>query len=81
MFSLTLVYFTYKLMDNLRRYQICHDLITYFAALIFPKKSQLDLIFRGGGRIISCCDIANMHASKCTFCSARNTYVISQNLT
>ena len=48
MFSLTLVYFTYKLMDNLRRYQICHDLITYFAALIFPKKSQLDLIFRAG---------------------------------
>ena len=25
-------------MDNLKRYQICHDLITYFATLIFPKK-------------------------------------------
>ena len=51
-FSLKLVYFTYKLMDNLKRYQICHDLITYFATLIFPKKSYLGLIFRNGGSII-----------------------------
>ena len=35
-------------MDNLKRYQICHDLITYFATLI-SKKNQLDLIFRTGG--------------------------------
>ena len=47
-FSLTLVYFTYKLIDNLKRYQICHDLITYFATLISPKQSQLGLIFRTG---------------------------------
>ena len=38
-------------MDNLKRYQICHDLITYFATLISPKKSQLGLIFRTGGSI------------------------------
>ena len=36
-------------MDNLTRYQICHDLITYFTTLIYPKKSQLGLIFRTGG--------------------------------
>ena len=52
MFSLTLVYFTYKLMDNLKRYQICHDLIIYFATLISPNKSQLGLIFRTGDSII-----------------------------
>ena len=39
-------------MDNLKRYQICHHLITYFATLIFPKKSYLGLIFRNGGSII-----------------------------
>ena len=33
-------------MDNLKIYQICHHLITYFATLISPKKSQLDPIFR-----------------------------------
>ena len=38
-------------MDNLKRYQICHDLITYFVTLISQKKSQLDLIFRTGGSI------------------------------
>ena len=38
-------------MDNLKNYQICHDLITYFATLIFPKKSYLGLIFRNGGSI------------------------------
>ena len=38
-------------MDNLKRYQICHHLITYFATLIFPKKSYLGLIFRNGGSI------------------------------
>ena len=35
-------------MDNLKRYQICYDLITYFATLI-SKKSQLGLIFRTKG--------------------------------
>ena len=39
-------------MDNLKRYQICHDLITYFATLISPKKCQLGLIFRTEGSII-----------------------------
>ena len=39
-------------MDNLKRYQICHDLITYFTTLIFPKKTYLGLIFRTGGSII-----------------------------
>ena len=48
-FTIKLVYFTYKLMDNLKRYQICHHLITYFATLIFPKKNYLDLKFRNGG--------------------------------
>ena len=38
-------------MDNIKRYQICHRLITYFATLIFPKKSYLCLIFRNGGSI------------------------------
>ena len=38
-------------MDNLKRYQICHDLIAYFATLTSPKKSQLGLIFRTGGSI------------------------------
>ena len=39
-------------MDNLKRYQIYHDLITFFAILIFQKKSYLGLIFRNGGSII-----------------------------
>ena len=39
-------------MDNLNRYQICHDLITYFATLISPKKSQLGLIFRIEGSML-----------------------------
>ena len=51
MFSLRLVYFTYKLMYNLKRYQICHDLIAYFATLTSPKKSQLGFIFRTEGSI------------------------------
>ena len=38
-------------MDNLKIYQIYHNLITYFATLISQKKSQLDLIFRTGGSI------------------------------
>ena len=37
-------------MDNLKWYQICYDLITYFATLT-SKKSQLGLIFRTGGSI------------------------------
>ena len=36
-------------MDNLKIYQIYHHLITYFATLISPKKSQLGPIFRTGG--------------------------------
>ena len=49
-------------MDNLKRYHICHDLITYFATLIFSKKSQLGLIFRTGGSIIltNLTDILNL---------------------
>ena len=43
-FSLILVYFTYKLMDNLKRYQICHDLMTYFATVISKKKSIMSYI-------------------------------------
>ena len=39
-------------MVNLKIYQICHHLITYFATLISLKKSQLDPIFRTGGSII-----------------------------
>ena len=39
-------------MYNLKIYQICHDLIAYFATLTSPKKSQLGLIFRTGGSII-----------------------------
>ena len=39
-------------MDNLKIYQICHHLITYFATLISPKKSQLGPIFRTGGSIM-----------------------------
>ena len=39
-------------MNNLKRYQIYHDLITYFATLIFPKKIYLGLIFRNGGSIL-----------------------------
>ena len=38
-------------MDNLNIYQICHHLITYFATLISPEKSQLGPIFRTGGSI------------------------------
>ena len=44
-FSLKLVYFTYKLMDNIKIYQICHDLIDYFAVLTSQKKSHLGPIF------------------------------------
>ena len=36
-------------MYNLKIYQICHDLIAYFATITSPKKSQLGLIFRTGG--------------------------------
>ena len=36
-------------MDNLKIYQICHDLIDYFATLTSPKKSHLGPIFRTGG--------------------------------
>ena len=36
-------------MDNLKIYQICHDLIDYFATLTSPKKSYLGPIFRTGG--------------------------------
>ena len=32
-------------MDNLKRYQICHDLITYFATLISPKKKVNWVLF------------------------------------
>ena len=45
-FSLKLIYFTYKLMNNLKIYQICHHLITYFATLISQKKTQLNPILR-----------------------------------
>ena len=38
-------------MYNIKIYQICHDLIVYFATLTSPKKSQLSLIFRTGGSI------------------------------
>ena len=38
-------------MDNLKIYQICHHLITYFTTLISPKKSQLGPIFRTRGSI------------------------------
>ena len=37
-FPLKLVYLTYKLMTNLKIYQICHNLITYFVTLTSPKK-------------------------------------------
>ena len=50
-FPLKLVYLTYKLMTNLKIYQICHNLITYFVTLTSPKKSHLGLIFRTGGSI------------------------------
>ena len=36
-------------MDNLKIYQLCHDLIDYFATLTSPKKSYLGPIFRTGG--------------------------------
>ena len=39
-------------MTNLKIYQICHNLITYFVTLTFPKKIQLGLIFNTGGSII-----------------------------
>ena len=39
-------------MYNLKIYQICHDLIAYFATLTSPKKSQLSLIFRTEGSIL-----------------------------
>ena len=35
-------------MDNLKIYQICHNLIDYFATLTSPKKSHLGPIFRTG---------------------------------
>ena len=38
-------------MDNLKIYQICHDLIDYFVTLTSPKKSHLYPIFRIGGSI------------------------------
>ena len=38
-------------MVNLKIYQICHNLITYFVTLTSPDKSQLGLIFRTGGSI------------------------------
>ena len=38
-------------MDNVKIYQICYHLITYFAILISLKRSQLDPIFRTGGSI------------------------------
>ena len=38
-------------MDNLKIYQICHDLMTYFTTLTSPEKSQLDNIFRTRGSI------------------------------
>ena len=36
-------------MVNLKIYQICYNLITYFVTLTSPKKSQLNLIFNTGG--------------------------------
>ena len=39
-------------MYNLKIYQICHDLIAYFATVTSPKKSQLSLIFRTGGSLL-----------------------------
>ena len=39
-------------MDNIKIYQICHDLIDYFATLTPQKKSYLRSIFRTGGNII-----------------------------
>ena len=38
-------------MYNIKIYQICHNLIIYFATLT-SKKSQLGLIFRTGGSIL-----------------------------
>ena len=37
-FFVRLIYFTYKLMDNLKIFQILHNLITYFVTLTSPKK-------------------------------------------
>ena len=45
-FSHRIVYFIYKLMDDIKIYQIYHNLITYFTTLTFPKKCQLGFIFR-----------------------------------
>ena len=39
-------------MTNIKIYQICHNLIAYFATFTSPKKSQLGLIFMTGGSII-----------------------------
>ena len=39
-------------MDNLKIYQISHDLIDYFATLTSPKKSDLSPIFRTGDSTI-----------------------------
>ena len=47
-------------MDDLKIYQICHDLIDYFATLISPKESHLGPIFRTGGSIISCQKMSSM---------------------
>ena len=38
-------------MNNLKIYQICHDLIDYLVTLTSPKKSYLGHIFRTGGSI------------------------------
>ena len=38
-------------MNNLKIYQIYHDLIDYFATLTSPKKSHLGPIFMNGGSI------------------------------
>ena len=35
-------------MDNLKLYQICHNLITYFATLISPKK-VIQVLYLGPG--------------------------------
>ena len=39
-------------MNYIKIYQICHDLIVYFAILTSPKKNQLGLIFRTGDSIL-----------------------------
>ena len=44
-------------MTDLKIYQICHNLITYFVTLTSPKKSHLGLIFRTGGSMLLNYDI------------------------